>query len=101
MMIKKTRLCYPLYLPRRNNSCMQNGDQPTKSYKMYSKQLTKPVGVCQIFCTLHFETRIPRGRLSIGTICKGNPVMLRKSLSLAGGNPKMNINGYNTWNMKY
>jgi hypothetical protein len=29
--------------------------------------------------------------------CKGNPVMLRKSLSLAGGNPKMNISGYNTW----
>jgi hypothetical protein len=30
-------------------------------------------------------------------VCKGNPVVLRKSLSLAGGNPKMNISGYNTW----
>src|ERR1700733_15635773 len=29
--------------------------------------------------------------------CKGNPVVLRKSLSLAGRNPKMNISGYNTW----
>jgi len=29
--------------------------------------------------------------------CKGNPVVLRKSLSLAVGNPKMNISGYNTW----
>jgi hypothetical protein len=32
----------------------------------------------------------------IQTICKGNPVVLRKSLSLAGGNSKMNISGYNT-----
>jgi hypothetical protein len=29
--------------------------------------------------------------------CKGNLAVLRQSLSLAGGNPKMNINGYNTW----
>jgi hypothetical protein len=28
--------------------------------------------------------------------CKGNPVILRKSLRLAGGNPKNDISGYNT-----
>jgi hypothetical protein len=28
--------------------------------------------------------------------CKGNPVRLRKSLRLAGGNPKNDISGYNT-----
>jgi hypothetical protein len=27
------------------------------------------------------------------TYCKGNPVMLRKSLSLAGGNPKRILSG--------
>jgi hypothetical protein len=31
------------------------------------------------------------------SFCKGNLAVLRQSLSLAGGNPKMNINGYNTW----
>jgi hypothetical protein len=34
------------------------------------------------------------GRASLG--CKGNPVILRKSLRLAGGNPKNDISGYNT-----
>jgi hypothetical protein len=34
-------------------------------------------------------------RLTTG-ICKGNPVRLRKSLRLAGGNPKNDISGYNT-----